>query len=544
MTISFRTYIYIFLELIFFCACNKEETPVNLPPFVSIEEAKDITRTSAILSGTVIPNEGSTVNRIQFRYGPTPDMLEFVNISITEKQEVSTTLTNLKPGTTYYYCLEAGNKYSTVCSEIMTFKTQPNTIPTVSDLKMLNQGPISITLEYEILDDGGEEIISSGFYLYSEKEPQEQQISLTAHEGNKWKGRIGNLQMDITYYIQAYATNSIGEIRSKTYQFHTGEAVILTEAGTLNEAIGEQEKYQFSTLNIAGPLNGTDIRYLRDMMGIDINGENTSGKLQELNLNDASIVAGGISYDGYRYTVNNIVSHGMFSNCKILQKITLPANTSVIEENSFENCTALTILRFSPDTKEINPSAGCSSLSSLEVPSGSPYFKDIDGVLYNKDATSLIWFPESITNKKFEVPSSVQNIGAFAFRNCHLQQVILPSSVINIGKGAFTASLIESIIIPDEVATIPYGCFQLCKQLVSVTLGVNTSYVSEYCFDQCQSLQFLKVKANLFPPYCLENTFGGAEFLFEKCQLQVPASSLSIYRNHGIWGKFKKIVGY
>ena len=234
----------------------------------------------------------------------------------------------------------------------------------------------------------------------------------------------------------------------------------------------------------------------------------------------------------------------MFSNCKILQKITLPANTSVIEENSFENCTALTILRFSPDTKEITPSAGCSSLSSLEVPSGSPYFKDIDGVLYNKDATSLIWFPESITNEKFEVPSSVQNIGAFAFRNCHLQQVILPSSVINIGKGAFTASLIESIIIPDEVATIPYGCFQLCKQLVSVTLGVNMSYVSEYCFDQCQSLQFLKVKANLFPPYCLENTFGGAEFLFEKCQLQVPASSLSIYRNHGIWGKLKKIVGY
>lgn len=544
MTISFRTYIYIFTVLIFFCACNKEETPANLPPFVSIEEAKDITRTSAILSGKVISNEGSTVSRIQFRYGPTPDMLESINLSTTENQEVSTTLTNLKPGTTYYYCLEAGNKYSTVCSEIMTFKTQPNTIPTVGDLKMLNQGPISITLEYEILDDGGEEIISSGFYFHSEKETQEQQISLTAHEGNKWKGHIGNLQMDITYYIQAYATNSVGETRSKTYQFHTGEAVILTEAGTLSEAIGEQKKYQFSNLNIAGPLNGTDIRFLRDMMGININGESTAGKLQDLNLNDASIVKGGISYDGQRYTADNRISHGMFSNCKILQKITLPANTSVIEENSFENCTSLTLLRFSPDTKEINPSAGCSSLSSLEVPSENSYFTAIDGVLYNKDATSLIWFPENIVKEIFEVPSSVQNIGAFAFRNCHLQQIVLPATVTTIGKGVFTASLIESIIIPDGVETIPNGCFQQCKQLVSVTLGVKTSYISEYCFDQCQSLQHLIVKASEFPPYCSENTFGGAEFLFEKCQLQVPTNSISIYRSHGIWGKFKKIVSY
>lgn len=280
---------------------------MSLPPSVSINPAKDITRTSALLSGKVVPNAEGTVNSIQFRYGLTPEMTESVSISVTEEQDVSTLLNDLQAGSTYYYRLEAGNKYSTVSSETMSFETAPNIAPVVSELKMLNQGPLSITLEYEILDDGGEAITSTGFYFHSEADEQEQQIVLETPTDDRWRARISNLQLGITYYIQAYAANSIGETRSKAYLFQTGEAVVLTEAGTLDEAIGEQEKYQFTTLNIAGPLNGTDIRYLRDIMGTDISGENTNGRLQYLNLNDATIVAGGSSYDEQRFTADNTV---------------------------------------------------------------------------------------------------------------------------------------------------------------------------------------------------------------------------------------------
>lgn len=541
MTNHFRTYIYIWI-IFLLTACSKDEEPVNLPPSVSIEAARDITRTSALLSGKVTPNAEGNVSQIRFRYGLTSDMTESVDISVTEEQDVSTLLTGLHPGSTYYYRLEAGNTYSTVHSETMSFETVPNTEPTVSDLKMLNQGPSSITLECEILDDGGEEITATGFYFRAEEDEQEQQIKLGSPEEKRWKTRIGNLQLETTYYIQAYAANSIGETRSKVYQFQTGEVVVLTEAGTLHEAIGEQEKYQFTTLSIAGPLNGTDIRYLRDMMGTDIEGENTDGRLQRLNLNDASIVAGGASYDGQRFTTANTVSQGMFANCIWLQELTLPVGVTTVERNAFENCTSLSVLHFSPLLARFASSEGCSSLTILDIPEVNPAFSSDNGILYNQKMTELVWYPEGKKEEYFQIPSNITTIREYAFYNTRLQQIDLPSSVKEIGQEAFAFSAIKSIVLPDNISLIPHGCFQQCRQLQSLTLGASVSYLSEYCFDGCSSLQHLYIKASDFPPVCQDETFVGAEQLFEQGTLHVPYGCQSIYRKHAVWGQFRNIV--
>ncbi len=542
MTTRFRTYIYLLLVVLLLISCNKDERPMSLPPSVSINPAKDITRTSALLSGKVVPNAEGTVNSIQFRYGLTPEMTESVSISVTEEQDVSTLLTNLQAGSTYYYRLEAGNKYSTVSSETMSFETAPNIAPVVSELKMLNQGPLSITLEYEILDDGGEAITSTGFYFHSEADEQEQQIVLETPTDDRWRARISNLQLGITYYIQAYAANSIGETRSKAYQFQTGEAVVLTEAGTLDEAIGEQEKYQFTTLNISGPLNGTDIRYLRDIMGTDISGESTNGRLQYLNLNDATIVAGGSSYDGQRFTADNTVGQGMFANCIWLQELTLPVGVTTVERNAFENCLSLSVLHFSPSLAQLMPSEGCTKLSVMDIPADNPAFKCDNGILYDREMTKLIWYPEGKTEETFQVPSTVTAIGEYAFFSSRLQHIELPLSVKNIGQEAFASSAIRSMVLPDNVSLIPHACFQHCLQLQSLTLGATTAYLSEYCFEGCSSLQHLYVKAADFPPVCQTETFAGAEQLFERCTLHVPLGCRSIYRNHSVWGQFKSIV--
>lgn len=542
MTTRFRTYIYLLLAVLLLISCNEDERPMSLPPSVSINPAKDITRTSALLSGKVVPNAEGTVNSIQFRYGLTPEMTESVSISVTEEQDVSTLLTDLQAGSTYYYRLEAGNKYSTVSSETMSFETDPNIAPTVSELKMLNQGPLSITLEYEILDNGGEAITSTGFYFHSEADEQEQQIVLETPTDDRWRARISNLQLGITYYIQAYAANSIGETRSKAYQFQTGEAVVLTEAGTLDEAIGEQEKYQFTTLNIAGPLNGTDIRYLRDIMGTDISGESTNGRLQYLNLNDATIVAGGSSYDGQRFTADNTVGQGMFANCIWLQELTLPVGVTTVERNAFENCLSLSVLHFSPSLAQLMPSEGCTKLSVMDIPADNPAFKCDNGILYDRRMTKLIWYPEGKTEETFQVPSTVTAIGEYAFFSSRLQHIELPLSVKNIGQEAFASSAIRSMVLPDNISLIPHACFQHCLQLQSLTLGAATAYLSEYCFEGCSSLQHLHVKAADFPPVCQTETFAGAEQLFERCTLYVPLGCRSIYRNHSVWGQFKSIV--
>ena len=141
-------------------------------------------------------------------------------------------------------------------------------------------------------------------------------------------------------------------------------------------------------------------------------------------------------------------------------------------------------------------------------------------------------FRDSHANK-ITTGKNVETIGSSAFER---------SSVKEIGQEAFAFSAIKSIVLPDNISLIPHGCFQQCRQLQSLTLGASVSYLSEYCFDGCSSLQHLYIKASDFPPVCQDETFVGAEQLFEQGTLHVPYGCQSIYRKHAVWGQFRNIV--
>ena len=66
--------------------------------------------------------------------------------------------------------------------------------------------------------------------------------------------------------------------------FATSKTVTVTEAGTLSTLIPASEKNAITSLTVSGTLNGTDIRFIREMAGLDIEGETTDGKLTELNI--------------------------------------------------------------------------------------------------------------------------------------------------------------------------------------------------------------------------------------------------------------------
>lgn len=521
--------------------CTNEYEPLNLPPALDIQPAKDITRNSALLQGEVKPQGEDTIKIIRFRYGLTTDMKETEDCNPNELHALAI-LEDLQPSCIYYYCLEAGNGYSTVRSEVKTFCTHPNIAPTLSDLQMLNQGPLSITLAYNITDNGGEKLTATGLYYRKTGDANEYCISLPLTEDTTYQTRLSNLQIDTDYEVQAYATNDIGETRSASFHFHTDKAIIVTNGGMLAEAIGEENKYSFTTLSIAGPLNGTDIGYLRDMMGKDREGNDTSGRLKILDLRDANIIAGGHSYDGNRYTTDHTISKGMFAQCNYLQQLLLPDGIQTIEEGAFEDCPALKHLRLPSALVHFQPSAGCDSLREVDVPASCAGFCAIDGILYNKDQTTLMWYPERKGGCKFTVPDGVTAIGDYAFQYTSLCQINLPASLKDLGKNAFRGSHLEHLTLPDEVKILPYGCFQQCQWLKSIALGRETNYLSSYCFDGCLALCDLYVHATDFAPYCQEDTFNGAELLLSEGALHVPAGCLSLYRNHKEWGQFVTII--
>lgn len=517
--------------------CSDENKPDNPAPEVSVDEAQNITRTSAVLAGTISVPSGSITQIYRFRYGTSATMDQISECS-PEGEKVTALLQDLLPGTTYYYCLEAGNKKHMVKSPICSFTTIPNEVPQVQEITVLGQGPISIMVQCGINDNGGEEITTIGFsYVAETGEEKEQTATMSA--GNKWHLRIGELEENTNYTIRAFAENKIGRTYSEPYHFRTGQAVIMYTAGTLSEIMDEEEKYDYTQLSIAGPLNGTDMRFIRDMLGKDLHGNNTKGKLEDLDLTDASIVAGGLSYDEAHYTENNVIGDGLFAELVLLKRLKLPETTVTIEQNAFRNCVALAELMIPENTVSLTPSSGCSSLQSISVVSANSVFSSTEGVLYDKSGEVLIWFPEGITVEELKFSPTLKSLSDYALQKCNIRRITLSNSITSLGKQVFLNSKIEIIVLSDNLKNIPHGLFQGCTKLTSVTLGSKSEFLGDFCFDSCP-LKHLYVKASI-PPVCNPNAFTGATNLFSECTLHVLPESLDLYRNRNTWKQFQKL---
>ena len=127
----------------------------------------------------------------------------------------------------------------------------------------------------------------------------------------------------------------------------TQQATIkLDKAGTLPDRIGESQKYLITNLKIVGEVNGTDLKFIREMAGCDYNTEKTDGKLSILDLSDAKIVEGGsayISYNDYdRHTSNDELDDYVFYGCSGLTSLTIPSSVTFIGNGAFKDCSGLT----------------------------------------------------------------------------------------------------------------------------------------------------------------------------------------------------------
>ena len=107
----------------------------------------------------------------------------------------------------------------------------------------------------------------------------------------------------------------------------------LDKAGTLPTKIAVSRKNLITNLKIVGKINGTDLKFIREMAGCDVNGKETDGKLSILDLSDAKIVAGGDAYvrfsENYN-TSNDKLGDYAFYGCSGLTSLTLPSSVTKI----------------------------------------------------------------------------------------------------------------------------------------------------------------------------------------------------------------------
>ena len=148
----------------------------------------------------------------------------------------------------------------------------------------------------------------------------------------------------------------------------------LTEAGTLPNKIGSSKKDLITNLKIIGEINGTDLRFIREMAGRDVKGDSTSGNLSVLDLSEAMIVEGGecYYYDGYQFTTYyNTIGTNVFFGCTSLTNVNIPSSVTEIGMNAFGECSSLTSVNIPSSVTYIGPGAfsGCTSLTNVNIPS-------------------------------------------------------------------------------------------------------------------------------------------------------------------------------
>lgn len=95
-------------------------------------------------------------------------------------------------------------------------------------------------------------------------------------------------------------------------------------------------------------------------------------------------------------------------------------------------------------------------LTEIRVAEGNPAFVSADGVLFNKDMTTLLKYPVQKPDESYTVPEGVKSISAAAFLvQRYLRSVTLPEGLETIGEVAFySCKQIENIDIPESVTEI------------------------------------------------------------------------------------------
>jgi hypothetical protein len=146
--------------------------------------------------------------------------------------------------------------------------------------------------------------------------------------------------------------------------------------------------------------------------------------------------------------------------------------------DDLRDCTSLTGVTIPNGlTSGIGDFPGCTNLNAINATTVNSGYSSQDGVLFNKDKTTLVLYPKGKTGA-FAIPLSVTSIGGNAFRDCsNLSSVTIPDSVTNIEEGAFSScTSLASVTIPKSVTRIWYGAFRDCTSLTSVKFeGTITS---------------------------------------------------------------------
>ncbi len=175
-----------------------------------------------------------------------------------------------------------------------------------------------------------------------------------------------------------------------------------------------------------------------------------------------------------------------FYNCNALLSVALPTALGSIGDYAFANNDALSSITLNANLLNIASTAflNLEALEAFTIDEENEHFAVVDGVLLNKDLTTLIAVPAGKTSLDLtSLASSLQTMEEYAFYGSAIEEVDLSAlNIEEIPSSAFASSNIKEITLPSTLKEIGEYAFYDSK-LVSLDLSALTvEKIGAYAF--------------------------------------------------------------
>lgn len=191
-----------------------------------------------------------------------------------------------------------------------------------------------------------------------------------------------------------------------------------------------------------------------------------------------------------------------------------------------------------------------SNLQRFTVDEDNTVFSSVDGVLFNKDKTTLYKYPSAKTGSTYSIPEGVEVIDAWSFSGAKISNVTIPDSVTGIFGRAFAYSELTQLHIPANVFFI-YGGIIADTDVTTITVDSNNTefkvvdnvLFATYGGDYLTAYPVADGKTTYTIP---DGTVGLASYLFSGDQtiksITIPDSVYEIEQYAFAWSSVETIA--
>ncbi|MDA3893893.1 MAG: fibrobacter succinogenes major paralogous domain-containing protein [Salinivirgaceae bacterium] len=219
---------------------EKQFTALDGIATITTDGVENITAVSAICSGAISESFGNVVERgICYSISSNPTLVDLKIKQGSGTGEFTCSISELTINTTYYVRAYATNSGSTVYGNQQTFTTQDG-FPVLTTKAVTGITTTTATSGGNITSDGGYAITVRGISWGTSSNPTIADNKNVDGSGTgNFRSSLTGLTENTTYYVRAFATNSIGTKYGQQESFVTNEQ---TE-GTLTDIDGNSYKW-------------------------------------------------------------------------------------------------------------------------------------------------------------------------------------------------------------------------------------------------------------------------------------------------------------